>query len=260
MKLKYFAILILVVVGCKNQIITLNNIVINNGQVVVINDSTNIELDKIFNGEFIYKIDGNLCKKGYYSHRKAVGKWRYNVSPNREIEINWNKDVFSSSNLNIVYPEAWNPVEVKDSNRIVTFDLQPRVEKEALTEDYFTVMKHSLTKENALANYNGRYKSTVVENWIVLGVDSFLIKIDEKKYLFNRFVLDVNGYSLYVYNLNTTISNDIIDVTMVVKNEDASWNQLLFFETMRNIDIDQIELLPKEGIIEIIPLGDSQRY
>lgn len=247
--------LFVLILGCKEEFVNYNSFVFSVDSIITKNDSISIPFKKMYNGDYTYKVNGNVYKRGSYVNGINVGHWTYNVIAGNSYSFDWRVAPIELSKGKINAPKDWSIFESRDSSNLITFDLQPQLKRKTLTNEYFTILRHENIGSKSLGSYNEYYKRNINKRNVV-GENYFIMSIDKRQYLFNRFIISKDKQTLFLYNINGQFDDSIIDVSMVTKNDDTVRNQLIFLEVIRSLKIGNIPFMPRVGVLKME--GDSQ--
>ncbi|WP_321344474.1 hypothetical protein [uncultured Draconibacterium sp.] len=248
-------ILLLTLNSCKKRY-ELNTVYIFNKTLVAKNDTIDIPFKRIINGEYTYKINGSIIKKGTLKNSQNIGYWQYNIDDdNQQIDTSFIWKTENKLNHSLCYPSTWQSLENTDSAMLFVFDLQPEIEKETFNNYYLIILKRKIG-EKSIESFNEYYINQAQEAYDVQANDNFKIILDGKTIgYYNRFYADAKYYLL---NYNFCDNNYAYDISMKTNfPQDQAMNQLVFLEFIRSFSVRELPILPRKGLLEIKYLNEN---
>ena len=253
---KYYFILSFIfvfLISCTKKETVLNQIIIVDESLIAQNDTlviSNTDFKRTMNSDYTYNVNGKLYKRGKYENSKKVGFWKYKLS-NRNSEIDtffiWRE--LQNQNLSLSIPSSWKTINKPDSATLFIFDLKPDLERDLVNNNYLIVIEHDKGSKSS-TSFNDYYNQQIKEQYQLNGSDNFEITLNDKLIgYFNRYVVDSK---YYIIDYNFENNESVYEITMKVDYEkNQSLPQLVFFEFIRTISIDNALVIDRKGKLDI---------
>ena len=224
----------------------LNQIIILNNNIEFTCDPLKGFDDPTNNGEYILNFKEFHYKTGNYYEGFAVKEWIYHISDDNAYSIHFGMPVHRN-NISINTPLKWKPIDSSEISCLLAYSMSDKyIDNNNL--DYFSISRYD---SNGLSIEELNSKKYGLKNLQVDYSDRLIITIDSVTFNINRLVVIYEGQKRLLMNMNVLFDNSYYNIICRFSDIDLDTNQLLFFEMLRNIKIEDRFLFPYKGTISM---------
>ncbi|TKG87597.1 hypothetical protein EYV94_28140 [Puteibacter caeruleilacunae] len=254
MRIGLLLCIVVMLLGCNKTGTIYNNIVFIDGQFKVLNDSFDEDFEELYDGSHNLCVDGRLYKTGVYENGVMKGPWSYFSNDSTQIDVNWKHDTTVWDRVKLSVPDSWSSFTEAELPKIVVYNVNPNLDRETITNDYFMILVHDKYKDKSLEEFNIIYNQKA-SKYNIQNSDHYLITIDGQKYFINRYLELEDGKKVLSYVMLAKWGDSFLDVILNKADDNQVKTGIQFFEMLRSIQIDGISIFPHVGSIELKKLN-----
>ncbi|SMO93737.1 hypothetical protein SAMN06265379_1211 [Saccharicrinis carchari] len=198
-----------------DQLHVLNTIYIYEGHISTSNDTINMPLERVINGDYIFEVNKEILKSGNLTNSCNDGVWEYHiVEKNSTLDsiVHWS--LKATEELSYSIPETWKLIQISDTIKIIAIDLKPEFNRSSLDNNYLVVQK--IRKEGkSLKSFNSFNTQSIQGLFKIKAHDYCKVELNDSICgYYNRYVT-LNETQILNYNFETL--NAVYELTVSVR-------------------------------------------